>query len=358
MHAKTWRLGLGLTAILAVSSGCKDEKKPGIESPAPSAEIKKPALDPALAQVVASASAQAAPTKPTAEGPPESGVFGEGAADRELARGAPPRFTMGADGAEPRVSLSSMLPKGVTALRLRFSSSSGGRGTLPLDFRLAVEPIGATPKPSEAGKGGDYAARVVAVDVDTAQVAVADPKLKTELGKLRGSRIRFKLAPSGAGSDFSIERAKTANVEFEDTLRSLSELLATLLFPYPEKSVGAGAYWMATTRENVLGMDTVAYRMVTVEKVEGDSLSLKLDSKRYAASQVAPELPGLPPSAGAARIEQFKSVGQGTITVTRGSVLPTEGKLNQELIVFLSLSNQPGQPAILQAQIGALLSRP
>jgi hypothetical protein len=357
MHVKTWRLGLALIVGLAASSGCKDEKQQGTEGPAPSAEVNRPAVDPALAQVVASASAEVAPTKAVPGGPPENGVFAEGAADRELPRGSPPRFTMGADGAEPRVALSSMLPKGNSQLRVRLLTSSGGRGT-PLDFRLAVEPAAPVPNPGEAGKASEYVARVVSADFDAAQVAVGDPKLKAELGKLRGSRLRFKLAPSGAGSDFSIERAKTASLEFEDTLRSLSELLATILLPYPEKSVGAGAYWMATTRETVLGIDTVAYRMVMVEKVQRDSLSLKIESKRYAASHAAPDLPGLPPSAGPARIEQFKSVGQGTITVSKGNVLPTDGKLNQELIVLLGLSNQPGQPAILQVQVGALVSRP
>jgi hypothetical protein len=222
-----------------------------------------------------------------------------------------------------------------------------------MDFRLVFEPAGKAPEAELV----DYAARVVSAGLDASQVAAVDEKVKTELGKLRGSKIRFKLAPSGVGSDFVVERARGASADLEDSLRSLSELLATILLPYPDKPVGAGAYWMATTRETVVGFDTVAYRLITVEKVQGDKLSLKVDSKRYAANDAAPDLVGMPPNAGTVRVEQFKSVGQGTLTVGKGSPLPSEGKLNQELVALLSMSSQPGQPAVMQTQVSATLSR-
>jgi hypothetical protein len=301
----------------------------------------------------------AVPAQARPGGPPENGVFASGAADQEMPKGGAPKITVGSDGTEPRVALGSMLPPAgpKSGLRARLTFAAGGRALLPMDFRLAFEPGAKSPNASGA-QLVDYAARIVSAGLDASQVAAVDEKLKTELNKLRGSKIRFKLAPSGVGSDFVVERARAASADFEDTLRSLSEILATFLLPYPDKPVGAGAYWMATTRETIVGFDTVAYRLVTVEKVQGDALSLKVDSKRYAATDTAPELAGMPPNAGTVRVEQFKSAGQGTLTVGKGSALPSEGKLNQELVALLSMSNQPGQPAVMQNQVGAVLSRP
>jgi hypothetical protein len=360
MHPRNYPMGAGLFLVLSVLPGCKDDKKPTTESPAASAESNKSNVDPEVALALAAVSANptmAVQAKPG--GPPEAGVFAAGAADKEMPKGAAPKITIGSDGAEPRVALGVMFPPPgpKSALRTRLSFASGGRSLLPMDFRLAFEPAGQPPKPGSS-ELVDYQVRVVNAGLDASQVAAVDEKLKVELGKLRGSKIRFKLAPSGVGSDFVAERARGSSADFEDTLRSLSEILAIIMLPYPDKPVGAGAYWMATTRETVVGFDTVAYRLVTVEKVEGDRLSLKVDSKRYAATNAAPNLAGLPPNAGEVKLEQFKSMGQGTLTVSKGSAVPSEGKLNQELVAVLSMSSQPGQPAVMQNQVGAIFSKP
>ena len=350
MHPRKLTVGAGL--VLSVLSGCKEEKKRSAEQPAASAEASKSNVDPEVAHALAAVSANPASPKQTQPGgPPENGVFAPGAADQEMPKGGAPKITMGSDGTEPRLTLGSMLLGPGRTLRARLAS--GGRGPLPMDFRLAFEPGGKAP----GAELVDYTARVASAGLDASQVAAVDERVKTGLSRLRGSKIRFKLAPSGVGSDFVVERAQGASADLEDTLRSLSEILATTLLPYPQKPVGAGAYWMATTRETVVGFDTVAYRLVTVEKVQGDTLSLKVDSKRYAATDAAPDLAGMPPNAGAVRVEQFKSVGQGTLTVGKGSALPSEGKLTQELVALLSMSNQPGQPAVMQTQVSVTLSR-
>ncbi|MFC1642965.1 hypothetical protein ACFL5O_09835 [Myxococcota bacterium] len=287
-----------------------------------------------------------------------------------MPKGAAPKITMGSLGNEPRLALGSMLPPGgpKSVVRLRMSLASGGRSTVPFDFLLAFEPgakpaassktaAGTIPSATAVPPGGteggafEYVARVTHATVDASQVPRVDPKVKADLVKFNGSKIRFKLVASGVGSDFVVERSQTAPEEFEETLRSLSELLATVLLPYPQQPVGTDAYWMATTRETVAGIDTVAYRLIRVQKVQGNSLSLQVDSKRYAATTEVPGMAEL-------ELQQFKSLGQGTLTVSQGSAIPTEAKLGQELVALMSMSNQPGQMSIMQTRLNAVLSRP
>src|SRR5262245_6158455 len=108
---------LGLLLPIVVSLGAfaceKNEENKQRSAEAAASVDRSPALDPALAKAVAQASA----TRPqrggpvVAGGPPQSGVFAPGAADKEARRGAPPKLTLGDRGSEPRVMLGPMQPK-------------------------------------------------------------------------------------------------------------------------------------------------------------------------------------------------------------------------------------------------------
>src|SRR5579872_2021812 len=80
-----------------------DEKKTSSDAPRTDAGAEKYAsADPKLEKALqAAASASAA----NDNGPPPTGIFGPGAADKRHARGLPTKVAMAADGAEPRVTL-------------------------------------------------------------------------------------------------------------------------------------------------------------------------------------------------------------------------------------------------------------
>ena len=73
----------------------------------------------------------------------------------------------------------------------------------------------------------------------------------------------------------------------------------------------------------------MTYRLVKVEKIEGTQVSLSVNTKRYAASP-AFELEGLPPDA-PRTMGEFRSMGEGKISVTAGEAVPNDGEL-QSLI--------------------------
>ena len=79
-------------------------------------------------------------------------------------------------------------------------------------------------------------------------------------------RVDFRVGPDGAGANFHVDTQKGVDPAFKDALQGLADTLAMLVLPYPSKPVGVGAYWMVTSRDTLIGLDVVTYRLVKVEK--------------------------------------------------------------------------------------------
>jgi len=79
-------------------------------------------------------------------------------------------------------------------------------------------------------------------------------------------------------------------------LETLRDTLALVTLPMPDKNVGVGAYWMVTSREGVLGLDMVTYRLVKLEDVKDGVATLSVNTKRYSASRslTCPDCPRIP----------------------------------------------------------------
>ena len=124
--------------------------------------------------------------------------------------------------------------------------------------------------------------RITGAKIDAPSV----PKdLDEQLAKLKGSKVEYSILPSGAGAGYRFDVPKGAPEEFKDVVRSLSDALGMLTIPYPDKAVGAGAYFMVTSRDDFQGMDLVTYRMVKVKQVTPAGATLDVSTKRYAASR-------------------------------------------------------------------------
>jgi hypothetical protein len=329
---------LGLFTLLVA---CQKETSDASTTTVASAPPPGRALDPELAQAVAAASARARPGAPGEAnkegGAPPNGIFSAAAAEREAPKGGAPKITVGSDGSEPRVALGPAQPKPGSktsgTVQVEFQSDPQQRG-LPLLFGVTLE----AQKAKDAKEGEPGPVHVVA-RVTSAAIAIpgAPPELVRDVAKLKGSKVEYDVLPDGAGSGFRFEVAKGA--ETADSIRALSDTLAVVTLPYPDKPVGAGAYWMATSRDEVFGLDLVSYRLVRVERVEPGKVSLTVNTKRYSASPTL-DLVGLPPDTPRDMIE-FQALAEGKLEVVPGSGFPGSGQQNSMLGAALGKGNQP-----------------
>ena len=138
MRAKS----LPLLVLLALTACEKNEPKPESTRKDPDA-AKGDAIDPDLAEAVAAASvarpAGAAP-KQVEGGPPLDGVFAPGAADKELARGALPKITLGSEGADPKQLLGPRAPKKLSGTIQIAMQQDPRQPAIPVLVDVTIEP--------------------------------------------------------------------------------------------------------------------------------------------------------------------------------------------------------------------------
>ena len=356
MRAQT--LSLVVVALLAV--GCqKDEpKQEEVKRSDDDAGLSKvEALDPNLAEAVAAASVavpggRGAPPAQVEGGPPADGVFAPGAADKELPRGGMPKITLGSEGSAPKVQLGVGKTPAKLSGTIQIALQSDPRqGAIPVLMTLAIEPkkVEGAADPTKAPVSQPVAVRVTGAKIDAPNV----PKdVDVQLAKLKGSRVEYSILPGGAGAGYRFDVPKDAPPDFRDVVRSLSDAVALLTIPYPDKPLGAGAYFMVTSRDDVLGLDLVTYRLVKVKQVTAEVATLDVSTKRYAASRSF-DYPGLP-----AEIEknlvEFQATSEGTVELPVGALLPTKGEVSSVLAAQLGKADTK-QRAMLQLQTRAQL---
>ncbi len=326
--------------------GCKKQEEQAAE---PAASVDRTAvIDPNVAKAVAAASVGVprGPVPAASGGPPPNGVFGPGEADREMPRGASIKLTLGGTGAEPRVSLGTGQPKpgwkskGTVQILLQQDPRQSGT---PIDVSLAFD----AEKAPSAEPTAPGAAENVAVTA-----TIADAKVSAtgaHLPQFKGARISYEVRPDGSGTAYhSDARANAADVR--DLFRMLEDTLAMLAVPRPAQPVGVGALWMVTSREGVFGLDLVTYRLVKVEEIQGDLVTLSIGAKRYAASARF-DMVGLPPDAPRDLLE-FQSKSDGRVGIRPGSPFPENGEIQSVLAAALGQGGQQRGVLQLHSRIG------
>jgi hypothetical protein len=356
MRAKS----LTLLVLLAVSACEKNEPKPeSTQKKEETAASKVEAIDPNLAEAVAAASVDApgrgGPPGQVAGGPPLDGVFAPGGADKELARGALPKITLGSEGSDPKQQLGPTKAAGKLAGTIQIAMQSDPRqGAIPVLLNLTIEPKKAEAGPGNASDKGAVSqavsVRVVSAKIDAPSV----PKdLDEQLSKLKGSKVEYSILPGGAGAGFRFDVPKGAPEEFKDVVRSLSDSLSLLTIPYPDKPIGAGGFFMVTSRDDFLGLDLVTYRMIKIKEVTATGVTLDVNTKRYAANRIF-DFPGLPPNIDK-NLAEFQATSEGTVQYPLGALLPTQGEVSSVLAAQLG-AKDPKQRAMLQFQTRAQLN--
>lgn len=350
-----------IVVSLSALAGCNDKSHSPSSTAAASASPSANAplgVDPRLGAAMAAAASGASPSGgPRAAqngGPPESGVFGPGEADKLAPKGAPIKVELIAEGTEPRVELLPTLEPGGKDQKARLLVSvrtgMGGRDTVMPTIEYSLTFSGDKPK---AGTGTDVTAKVSKAVPAADQPGALPQGLADALAKLKGSVVRFTL-DHGAPSSFSFERAKGAGRELDAALRPLADALGLLMVPPPGKPVGVGATWMASDRASMLGVDVVRYRAIKVAAIDGNSVSLSIDTRQYAADDKSFDLGNLPPGTNAA-LEGFRSAGKGEVQCAPKALLPATGQMKEPMQVGIRAGQQR---AMLTGEISVTLVAP
>lgn len=343
---------VGLAGALLPGLGCEKSETHRDDSAAASdAGPSKVSDEPDLAKAVASvaASRPMAAGNGAADGPPPDGIFAPGAADKALAKGAPAQLTLGSDGAAPRVQLGPAAKPGSKRTgSIEIATQNDPRqGAIPISLALTIE--AQKPKGDSDAGAPAFTQMVAKVSGATINAPGVPAEIAASVAKLKGSHVDYQVTPDGAGSNFRFDASKAADPAFRDAVHSLSNVLAVLTVPFPSKPVGVGAYWMVTSRDVVMGLDVVSYRLIKVEKVEGTLVTLDLNTKRYAASP-AFNVEGLPPEV-PHRMVEFHASGEGKLTISAGEAFPKAGQLESVMAAALGAPDpKTKQSAGVQSQ--------
>ena len=364
-----------LAGLLALV-GCNDDKKTKEMPDAGTQDAgAKPALGGKLGEALREvASANANPSVDAGGGPPPTGIFAPGEADKVLSSSAPPKVEVFGDGVAPRVTLSSASPTAQEKIPFVLVLGLGGKSILPpLAIELLVGPEGA-PTDDKKGPGAkgdapkdpkakasaspsapsDGPPRIVAT-LGTVALAQGGEKAPKELldavGKLKGSSISFVLTKTGP-VDVQRHLAKDAEKQLDLHLRAIAEALSSLYVPAPDKPMGKGGYWMVTDRIESLGLQVVRYRVFKVTDVQGDNVSMTVEVKQYAVNDKV-DLPELGQQLEGLALGRYATQGKAVLDLAPGHVFA--GAASFQLAEQLGFGAQGKQalPVQIAAQIGA-----
>lgn len=345
-----------LLALGAAAAACTEEKKVAATDPDAGADEpgrKQAALGGKLAAAVKAAeSAQASPASKSEDGPPDKGVFAPGAADKALAPGAPPKVDLLGEGSDPKVSLAYAPDGGEQKTTVSAAFRMQGRGSA-LDYNLSIK----IDKPKDKDKGKDEkkadapasaSYRVVATIAGLNLPPQLPKDAADQIGKIKGSEIRWQMASNGAITEVSSALAKGAEAGLDQLVNPIVESITLLTPVLPGKPVGVGAYWMVTDRLVSGIVDVVRYRVLKVEKIEKDKATLSMDVRQYAAKNEIDIGAGQKLS-----LLQFESLGKTKVEFAAPSLLSprAEGQVRMALDGRVQGGQQAGQQGGLQTEL-------
>jgi hypothetical protein len=351
---RTWALSSALLAALGLApAGCAEEKKTHTDTSGDAGPQgpQGAVLDGKLAAAVKAAES-AQPSSQgkggDGDGPPESGVFGPGAADKAFPPGAPTKIELLGDGKEPRVRL---VPAPADEQRETVSVTVKLQGNaIPVDYVLAVK----VDKPKDEKKSDGPKVYRVAGKVAAVSLSPQLPRdLADKLGKLKGTELHYNLGADGGVGEVTYALPKDAEPALgEAVVRGLTDAIGVAMPPFPAKPVGAGAYWMVTDRSATFGVEVVRYRAYHVEKIDKDGASLSVEVREYATKDEA-DLGAVATKGPKLSLLRFESSGKGKLDWTVTGLLPARGETALRTGLAGSVE---GQQAMLQTEVSARFS--
>ncbi|WP_437667320.1 hypothetical protein [Sorangium sp. So ce1182] len=366
---------VALAALVAGCDGDKNKAQVTVDAGALDAGPPQPVLGGKLGEELAAAAsgspeARPAPGGPT-DGPPENGVFSSAAAAAALPKDVPYKIEVIDAGSEPRARLAAKIdPKSEQKVAITLGLRMGGPQGLPnleLGVSLKAEKPADKPKEgAEAPAAGAAPTKVLAkvTSATLASLSVGGPpkELADALAKLKGSSLRYDLSPANVTSNQKIELPKDADPGLQPLVGALGEAIALVTPPLPDKPVGPGAYWMVTDRTVASGaqLPVLRYRVFKLEKVEGDRVSLSVDTRQYAEGADL-KLPG-PNGDVTLTIDRLDSSGKVSLTWSPSSFVPGTADASQRLQALLvppgAAGQQNAQRSVAQVELTAKFAAP
>lgn len=342
--------------LAAALAGC-EEKKAAPPPKDTKKEAPKSASDAKLEAAMAAASASAGNKKADAkDGPPESGIFSVAAADKVMGKGLTAKVEMGSDGSEPRVALLSTAASWKGTAAITSSVRFGARNALPtVEFSAALGPEkkdkdarDKKDKDADAGAPGPafFIGEILKAAPSSEQLGQLPEGAQKEITKLKGSLLRWKATDTGLGLEPSVVPAKDALADLKSTLDTAAEGVFYLSVPPPPKPIGAGAFWIAGTRQEISGLEVISYRLFRVKSVSPEGIQLTIEGHEYAVSDSL-NPPGMPKNT---TVQQFESTLQGELELAPKESLAMKGKVTRQVTIGLKADNAP-PGALMNAQI-------
>ncbi|RYE83521.1 MAG: hypothetical protein EOO75_19225, partial [Myxococcales bacterium] len=256
------RVAVAAVAAVVTVAGC-DEKKPETtvkkdDKKDDRKDATSAKLEAAMAAAASGAGRTKGPAQAQADGPPASGVFAPGAADKVMARGAPVKVELVSDGAEPRVALVSSAASWKGGATVGVAVRLGQRNALPtLDLSVALGPDKKKDDKGAAGAPAAPAGLVLLGDVTAVKLGAEQPGrlpdgTQKEVAKLKGSQLRWVSDDQGVAREPSSVVSKEGQADLQRSLDAAAEAMFYASVPPPPKPVGVGASWIAGSRQ-VLG---------------------------------------------------------------------------------------------------------
>ena len=344
-------VALAALSLLGPAAGCgQDQKKDsgpvdaGVDDGGPLVNAGR--LGAALASAAPPAKAGAGP----AEGPPESGVFAQGAGDAVLSKSTPYKLELLGEGSEPRALLATKIDakaeqKSAVLLGLR------GANLPSIDMAVSFK-VDKPAKAAEAPPGTTVVAKVLSAVPASMSLGGPEKELIELFGKLKGSTVRYQLSPANTIQDMTFELPKGAEPALVQVLESLGEAISLLTTPMPDKPVGVGAYWMVTDRLLWPGakIPLLRYRVFKITSIEPNgAVTFSVDTRQYAEEGTVK----LPQGAQevSATLDALESAGKGTLVWDPAALAPRQGELNQRLVArVMPPGAPPGSPQRLAIQ--------
>jgi hypothetical protein len=364
---RSWATPPALVVLLGLAAaGCGEDKKtiaPEADAGAP--EKQKPVLDGKLgAAVRAAESAQAAGNAaPGKEGPPESGVFAPGFADKAQAVGAPAKIELLGEGTEPRIALALAPSDDEQRETITVGVRQGAQGgAVALDYALSLKIDKPKDKPKDDKPKDDKAAagpktfRVVATVTGVGTAAAVTKEDADRIAKLKGTELRYQIGADGSVDDIKITLAKDADPLLDGNVRALANALSVINVPLPAKPVGVGGYWIVTDRGvSYIGAEVVRYRVFKIEKIEKDRATISVDVRQYATREDL--------DLGAAGkgqklvVARFESTGKAKLDWSAAAFLPSRAEASVRTQIMGHVQGGPAaQKGTIQTELAAKLA--
>jgi hypothetical protein len=343
-------------AVLVLAAGCEDKNM----VPADAGEVAdsgpaKPALGGKLGAAVEAAEAgqgrKPAGNGGSKDGPPENGIFPPGGADAALAPTVPAKIEVISDGAEPRVALALALAGDEQKGLITTGVSVAQQGGLPpMDFSLSYK----IDRPKDAKKDAAPGPLPIVVKVTSVapgkEIAGRLPADAADaIGKLKGSEIRYTLAPNGVISGLQATLSKDADPKLDLSFRVLVEAITLFNVPLPDKPVGVGGYWMVTDHSTPINVDVVRYRVFHVQQIDKDKATLTVDLRQYSVKDEV-DL-GAITAGKKMKLDRFDSQGKAGINWSASSLLQPANEMSAR-VVLIQAGQRGGLPLDITASSG------